>query len=100
VKKARHFVIPHETASRKIRRANEGRATIADDHRLIKAALGAYMEGAKSLASTLRLESFHGRLAVFQNLAVRTERKNDNDDFFGWMNPDPFDEAGNTRPGP
>ena len=71
-----------------------------EENRLIKAALGAYIEGARSLAPALGLESFHERLAAFQNLAVRTEQKNDYDDFFGWMNPDSFDEAGNVRSRP
>jgi hypothetical protein len=69
-------------------------------NRLIKAALGAYIEGARPFATTLGIESFHERLAAFQNLDVRTEQKNDYDDFFGWMNPDLFDQAGNLRPRP
>jgi hypothetical protein len=63
----------------------------------IKAALGSYIEGARSLAQDLGLRTFHERLAAFQNLAVRTERKNNYDDFFGWMNPDLFDETGNVK---
>lgn len=69
-----------------------------DENRLIKAALKAYIEGARSNAQALGLDSFHERLAAFQNLAVRTEQKNDYDDFFGWMNPNLLDEAGNVRP--
>jgi hypothetical protein len=71
-----------------------------EENRLIKVALKAYIEGARALATALGLNSFHKRLASFQNLAVRTEQKNDYDDFFGWMNPDLFDEAGNVRSRP
>jgi hypothetical protein len=67
------------------------------ENRLIKAALQAFIEGATSLVSAQDLDSFHKRLAAFQNLAVRTKQKNDYDDFFGWMNPDAFDEAGNVK---
>src|SRR5689334_17378121 len=61
-----------------------------EENRRIKSALGSYIDGATALARELGLESFHQRLAAFQNLAVRTEQKNDYD-FFGWMNPDLFD---------
>jgi hypothetical protein len=67
------------------------------ENRHIKAALGAYIEAARSLAEKLGLGTFHERLAAFQNLAIRTEQKNDYDDFFGWMNPESFDELGNVR---
>jgi hypothetical protein len=70
-----------------------------EENRTIKAALGAYIEGARALAPAAGLDTFHERLAAFQNLAVRTaEQKNDYDDFFGWSNPELFDEAGNVRP--
>ena len=71
-----------------------------EENRLIKAALKTYIEGARSLAPALGLDSFHERMAAFQNLVVGTEQKNDSDDFFGWMNPDLFDEAGNVRSRP
>ena len=70
------------------------------ENRLIKAALQAFIEGATSLVSAQDVDSFHKRLAAFQNLAVRTKQKNDYDDFFGWMNPDAFDEAGNVKSRP
>lgn len=69
------------------------------ENRAIKAALGAYIEGARALAPAAGLDTFHKRLVAFQNLAVRTaEQKNDYDDFFGWSNPELFDEAGDVRP--
>jgi hypothetical protein len=68
-------------------------------NRAIKAALGAYIEAAGALAPAAGLDTFHKRLAAFQNAAVRTaEQKNYFDDFFGWSNPQLFDEAGNVRP--
>ena len=71
-----------------------------DENRRIKDALRAYIQEAKILAKTLGIESFHDRLAAFQNAAVSTERNNYYDDFFGWINPSLFDEAGNIDPQP
>ena len=69
-----------------------------EENRAIKAALGAYIEAARELAPAAGLDTFHKRLAAFQNSAVRTaEQKNDFDDFFGWSNPELFDVAGNVR---
>jgi len=63
----------------------------------IKAALGTYIEGARALTTAAGLDTFHKRLAAFQNSAVRTaEQKNDFDEFFGWSNPELFDETGNV----
>lgn len=59
-----------------------------EENRAIKAAIGAYIEGARALARAAGLDTFHERLAAFQNSAVRTaEQKKDYDDFFGWSNP-------------
>jgi hypothetical protein len=69
-----------------------------EENRAIKAALGAYIEGARALAPAAGLDTFHKRRAAFQNPEVRTaEQKNDFDDFFGWSDPGLFDEAGNAR---
>jgi hypothetical protein len=63
----------------------------------IRAALGAYIEGARTLAPATGLDTFQKRLAAFQNSVVRTaEQMNDFDDFFGWSNPELFDEVGNV----
>jgi hypothetical protein len=67
-----------------------------EDNRAIKAALRDYIEGALGLAPKLGIDTFHKRLAAFQNGEVRTEQTNYYDDFFGWSNPDLFDEAGNV----
>lgn len=66
-----------------------------DDNRAIKAALRDYIEGALSLAPSLGLDTFHKRLAAFQNGEVCTGA-NYYDDFFGWSDPKVFDEAGNV----
>lgn len=72
-----------------------------EGNRAIEAALGAYIKGARALAPAAGLDTFHKRLAAFQNAAVRTaEQKNDFGDFFGWSNPGQFDEAGNVRQRP
>jgi hypothetical protein len=62
----------------------------------IKAALREYIDGALALAPTLGLDTFYKRLAAFQNDEVHTEQTNYYDDFFGWSNPEQFDEAGNV----
>ena len=67
-----------------------------EDNRAIKTALKEYIEGALALAPKLGLDTFHKRLAAFQNGEVRTEQTNYFDDFFGWSNPELFDEAGNV----
>ena len=68
-----------------------------EDNHEIKAALATYIEGAQALAPQLGIDTFHKRLAALQNSAVRTaEQKNDFDDFFGWSNPELFDEDGNV----
>lgn len=68
-----------------------------EENRQIKAALGDYIEGAKALAPAAGLNTFHKRLAAFQNDKARTEgQKNSYDDFFGWTNPDLFDEDGSV----
>ncbi len=72
----------------------------AAEDRSIRDALGAYVEEAGTLAKALGIESLHGRLAALEDLDVRTKQENDYDDFFGWMNPDMFDDAGNVRSQP
>lgn len=67
-----------------------------EENQVIKAAIQKYIKGALVLATALGLDTFHKRLAAFQNGKVRTEQKNDYDDFFGWSNPELFDEAGNV----
>jgi hypothetical protein len=67
------------------------------ENRAIRAALGACIEGSRALAPAARLDTFHKRLAAFQNSTIRTTaQKNDYDDFFGWSNPELFDESGNV----
>src|SRR5262249_20076742 len=53
-----------------------------EDNREIKAALAAYIEGARALAPALGLDSFHKRLAAFQNDEVHTEQGNKYDEFY------------------
>lgn len=67
-----------------------------EENRLIKTALQEYIKGALALAPTVGLNTFHERLAAFQVEEAHTERGNFYDDFFGWSNPDVFDESGNV----
>jgi hypothetical protein len=48
------------------------------------------------LAPALGLDTFHKRLAAFQNGEVRTEQTNFYDDFFEWSNLELFDESGDV----
>jgi hypothetical protein len=67
-----------------------------EDNRAIKAALCEYIDRALTLAPKVGLDTFHKRLAAFQDLEVRTEQANYYDDFFGWSNPEQFDCEGNV----
>lgn len=70
-----------------------------EDNQEIKAALAAYIEGARELAPKLGINTFHKRLAAFQNDEVRTqdrERWNDYEEFVGWADPKLFDQNGNV----
>jgi hypothetical protein len=62
--------------------------------RLVREALAWFLPAVREAAGRVGLDTFHKRLAAFQNLAVRTARQNDYSDFFGWSNPELFDEAG------
>ena len=64
-----------------------------ENDRAIKAALTIYIDSALAMAPSLGLDTFHKRLAAFQNHRISTG-KNTIEDFFGWCDPDAFDEAG------
>src|SRR5262249_2078278 len=67
------------------------------ENRAIRVALEAYIDGARALATTMGLDTFHKRLAAFQISAIQTaEQKNDYEEFVGWSDPALFDEAGNV----
>ena len=67
----------------------------------VKAALVAYTTAAKKAASEHDINSFHERLAAFQNAEVESnDERNYYDDCFGWMNPKNFDKAGNVLRNP
>ena len=79
--------------------------TIPDDFGLydtaanaaVKDALATYAIDANTRAAELGLRSFHQRLAAFQNGDVESSNEHNYfDDFFGWMNPENFDEFGNV----
>jgi hypothetical protein len=55
-----------------------------------------FLPAADEAAKLDALDTFQKRLSAFQNLEVRTEQKNDYNDFFGWANPKDYDEAGNV----
>jgi hypothetical protein len=67
-----------------------------EGNRLVKEALAWFLPAAREAAERDGRDTFPKRLAAFQDLEVRTERQNDNNDFFGWFDPEQFDEAGNV----
>ena len=63
--------------------------------------MGWFLAEAKVAAATEGLDTFHKRLAAFQNLAVTVgPQQMCYNDFFGWANPERYDEAGNVLPHP
>ena len=70
----------------------------AEANRLVKEALADFIAGARAAAAREGLDSFHKRLAAFQNHDVRTVHTSDFNDYFGWSDPKWFDEAGNDKP--
>lgn len=66
-----------------------------DENKLIKTALESYLERANELAPALGLDTFRKRLAAFQDLPITSSQGNDCEDFFGWNDPDDYDESGN-----
>jgi hypothetical protein len=64
--------------------------------RKVREVLAWFLPVAREAAERARLDTLHKRLRAFQNLDIRTARKNDYNDFFGWFNPELFDEAGNV----
>jgi hypothetical protein len=67
------------------------------DNRLVRDAIGEFIETAVALARSAGLDTFHKRLAAFQNRGVRTPiQKNDTEDLFGWSDAAMFDELGNV----
>ena len=67
----------------------------------VRQALVTYVTAAKSRAIQLGIDTFHDRMAAFQNNDIESNReRNYFDDFFGWMNPDSFDENGDVIDNP
>ena len=55
------------------------------------------IETAKAFAAEHGLNAFHDRLAAFQKEDVKSDHEGAYyDDFFGWMNPEHFDSAGDV----
>lgn len=66
-----------------------------DKNKLIKAALQSYIKRANDLAPALELDTFHKRLEAFQDLSIVSSQGIDYDEFFGWTDPDAYDDSGN-----
>ncbi len=65
---------------------------------LVKAAITQYITSAIHASAEAGLETFHDRLAAFQNEDVQSNRDGTFfDDYFGWWNPDHFDSMGNIK---
>lgn len=62
--------------------------------RRVREVLAWLLPALTTAAEGAKLSTFHQRLAAFQNGNVRTARTNDTDEFFGWTEPDQYDEFG------
>ena len=66
-----------------------------DANNAVHHALNEYIGRANQLAATLGITAFHERLAAFQNGAIKSAGEGAYfDDFFGYLSPNTFDEAG------
>ena len=60
-----------------------------------KTAIQTFIDKAVPLAQQLGLDTFHKRLAAFQNPEIATPNGRPYDDFFGYTDPADYDESGN-----
>jgi hypothetical protein len=67
----------------------------AEANRLVGRAIGRFVAAARAAAERERISTFHARLAVFQNDAVRTADGSNFNDFFGVKDAKWFDATGN-----
>jgi hypothetical protein len=65
-----------------------------EGNRQVREVFAWFLPAACLAADQAGLDTFHKRLGAFQNLEVRTTQQNDYNDFFGWANPELFDESG------
>ena len=69
----------------------------ADD--LVRSAFAQFLQAAHQAAQQGGLDTFQKRAEAFQNPNVRTAGGSDYEDFFGWFDPDWYDENGNRKQG-
>ncbi|HVJ80019.1 MAG TPA: hypothetical protein VNC50_03020 [Planctomycetia bacterium] len=67
-------------------------------NRLVARAIGRFVTAATAAAERDGLDTFHKRLAAFQNDDLRTVDGAGYNDFFGVVDESRFDEAGNELP--
>ncbi len=63
--------------------------------RLVERALAEFLPAARRHAAESGADSFHDRLALFQDDDVRSTAGTYYDDYFGWADPKNYDAAGN-----
>jgi hypothetical protein len=67
--------------------------------RAVRETLAWFLPTATAVAAAEGLDTFHKRLAAFQNLNVTVgPQRLDYNDYFGWTPPERYDEAGNVIP--
>jgi hypothetical protein len=70
-----------------------------EGNRAVREVLEWFLPAATAAAAAERLDTFHKRLAAFQNLDVTVgPQQVCYNDFFGWANPERYDESGNVIP--
>jgi hypothetical protein len=71
----------------------------AEGNRAVHDVLAWFLPAAVAAAASEGLDTFHKRLAAFQNLDVTVgPQRVCYNDFFGWANPERYDERGSVLP--
>jgi hypothetical protein len=72
-----------------------------EGNRAVRATLDWFLPAATAAATAEGLDTFHQRLAAFQNLGVTVgPQRVCYNDFFGWADPARYDSSGNVIPRP
>jgi hypothetical protein len=71
----------------------------AEGDRAVRDALAWFLGAARAAAADEELDTFHKRLAAFQNSDVTVgPQQVGYNDYFGWADPKPYDESGKVIP--
>ena len=71
----------------------------AEGKKAVRQAIQRYLDKAVARAKELGITGLKARLAAFQSDNVETPKGYSCDDFFGWMDPESYDNDGNFKGG-